>query len=78
MFEDVISNDAEARMRAVLAKQGDPVDSKLPETDFGKLAFHHRHHGLSPRCVEFACQRHVKAELFHHVRVAPTVEMGES
>jgi hypothetical protein len=54
LFEDVISNDAEARIGAVLAKQGEPVDSKLLETDFGKLAFQHRHHGLSPFCVEFA------------------------
>ena len=48
-------------MRAVLAKQGDPVDSKLPETDVVKLAFQHRRHGLvahaSSLPVSVMCKR---------------------
>ena len=68
-------DDPEPRRRAVLTEQRDPVDRKPCETDGGKAFPQHREHRLAPLAGKASGQCHVEAKLFHHIRVAPAVEI---
>ena len=62
-------------MAVVLTKQGDPVDFENFKTDGGKAITQHCQNWFATSAGQLVCQRHVEAEFFHHVRVAPTVKI---
>ncbi len=63
------------RFGIVLPEQCDPIDRQRIELQLRKPPAQHLEDRSSPLRVQPSGQRHVEAEFFHDVRVAPAVEI---